>query len=116
MSEIQQIAEELERLLLKYYPSDHRYIKNIQNLIEIQDIHSAKFSNAIGQLGWSGMGAFLDQVFLDIEYWKYPENELLEANQKLKQLMGKLGEHALAFNPNTPNNGAIQSMLEIWGK
>ncbi len=114
--DMQEVLKEPEGLLLRYYSAEHRYLVNLRRVMAVSDVADPAFSEAVGQLGWSGAGSFLDQVFLDVPRSKYEDSELRFAENKYKEFMVEIGAHALEVDPNTPNNLAIKSMLRIWQK
>ncbi|MDX2370813.1 MAG: hypothetical protein QNK36_20825 [Colwellia sp.] len=99
---------------MKYYSDDHRYIEGVNRVLDCPDTGSKDFSLAVGRMGWSGMGSFLDSVFCDLSRGKYEREEINAADLELIKLMYILGSHALKVDPSTPNHSAIHSMVEAW--
>ena len=105
---------DIRKILEKYYPFTHRYIENIDRLLDIEDYSSEEFSVAVGVLGWSGMGSFIDQVFCDVDRGATNSEEFRTDEIRFYQLMKKLGEQALKLESHFPNREAITSMVVVW--
>lgn len=114
MEEVRTTAENIKELLRCFYSSGHRYIQGINRILDCSDTDSIEFSEAVGRMGWSGTGSFLDQVFCDLPQARYNQEDIRQADNELSTLMFILGSHAIKVDPNTQNNQAISSMLEIW--